>query len=66
VADIGSNTGSVSDIVESEVGDERIEFHEKREWLTDSSGSTEDGDLAFGDGLRGVATAEDVGRWGSG
>jgi hypothetical protein len=31
VADIGSDTGSVSDIVESEVGDERIEFHEKRE-----------------------------------
>jgi hypothetical protein len=61
VADIGGDTGSVSNIVESEAGDERIKLHEKGKWLTDTSSSTEDGNLAVGNGLRGIATAEDVG-----
>ena len=62
MADIGGDTGSVSNIVESEAGYERIKLHEKSKWLTDTSSGAEDSDLAVGNGFRGITAAEDVGR----
>jgi hypothetical protein len=38
-------TWSTTDIVESEVGDAWVELQEQREWLTDTTSGTEDGDL---------------------
>lgn len=59
VADVSCDAGSSGDIVEGEVGDERVELHEEGEGLADAAGGSEDGDLALGDGLRRVAAAGD-------
>jgi len=55
VADIGGDTGSTPDIVESELGNSWVELEEERERLADTASSTEDSDtgvlyhvLAFG------------------
>lgn len=52
VADVGGDAGGAGDIVEGELGDERVELHEESEGLADATGRAEDGDLALGDGLR--------------
>jgi len=55
VADIGGDTGSTLNIVESELGNSWVELEQEGERLTDTASSTEDSDtgvlyhvLAFG------------------
>jgi len=50
VADISSNTRSSPDIVQAETGDERVGLEQERQGLTDTTSSTEDGDLSLGAG----------------
>jgi hypothetical protein len=45
MGDIGSNTGSSTDIIESEFSNSRIELQQKRQRLADTTSSTENGDL---------------------
>lgn len=45
VANIGSNTRSVDDIVEGEVGDMRVFLQQQGQRLTNTTGSTEDSNL---------------------
>lgn len=47
VADISSNTRSTTDIVEAEGGDELVLLEEEGEGLSDTSASTEHGDLGL-------------------
>jgi hypothetical protein len=46
VRQISGDTWSGGDIVKSEVVNVWVGFEEKREWLTDSSGGTENGDVS--------------------
>jgi len=50
VADISSDTRSSPDIVQAETGDERVGLEQERQGLTDTTSSTEDGDLSLGAG----------------
>ena len=45
VADIGSDTGRVDDIVEVEHGHERVHLHEQRQRLSDPARGAQDRDL---------------------
>jgi len=47
VANVCGHTWCTTDIVEAKGSDERVAFEEKREWLSDSSASTENGDLGL-------------------
>jgi len=38
-------TWSTTDVVEGKVGDTWVELEEERQWLSDTTGSTENGDL---------------------
>jgi hypothetical protein len=51
VRDIGSDTWCHADIIEGELGDPRVQLEQQRQWLTDTTGGTEDGDLGV---LRGA------------
>jgi hypothetical protein len=44
VADIGGDTGSTPDIIESELGDSWVKLEKEGERLTDTASSTEDSD----------------------
>jgi len=50
VSDISSDTRSTADIVKAQAGDQRISLEEKRERLSDSTASTEDGDFSVSRG----------------
>lgn len=52
MANIGGDTGGASDIVEGELGDERVELHEQSQRLADPTGSAQNGDLALRDRVR--------------
>jgi hypothetical protein len=66
VTDVSSNAGSVGDIIEGERRDERVKLHEKRKWLADPTGGTEDDDFAIGNRFRGESSAEKtLLHWGS-
>ena len=63
VADVGSDTGSTTNVVEAQGRDEGIALEKERERLSDSSTSTEDGDLGLatrggGEGTRGLEGTE--------
>lgn len=58
VTDISSDSRCVSDIVEGETGDKRIQLHEKGKRLTNSTGGAKDDDFSLGDGLGREATTE--------
>lgn len=64
VTDISGDTGSTSNIVEGEPGDEGVELHEKGEGLTNPAGGSEDGHFAIGGGFSPIATAEEMGAEG--
>lgn len=66
MADIGGDAGSAGEIVEGELGDERVELHEEGERLTDAAGGPEHGDLTAGDGLRREGSPGKVRRRGGG
>lgn len=57
VGDIGSNTGSSTDIIESEFGNSRVELQQKRQRLADTTSSTENGDLGEITGSSGEGSA---------
>jgi len=39
------HTGSKTDVVEGQLGHSWVELQEQRQWLTDTTGRTENGDL---------------------
>lgn len=45
VGEIGGNSWSVNDIVESKMGDEGILLEKETQWLSDSSGGSEQSNL---------------------
>lgn len=53
MADVCSDTWCATDIVEAERGNEGVDLEEERQGLTDSSASTEDGDLRMARGRGG-------------
>lgn len=61
MANVCGDARGVGDIVEGETRNERVELHEESKGLTDPTGGAEDSNFAVGDGLRGKATAEDMG-----
>lgn len=65
MADIGSNTGCATDIVQTEAADVRVELKQKRQRLADTSTSAEDGDLGVTCGRRGERTSGERGRDGA-
>lgn len=60
VADVSCNAGSASDIVESELGDERIELHEESERLAYATSGSKHGNLPLRHGAGAVASAEEA------
>lgn len=67
MTDIGSNTRGTGNIVESKLRDKWVKLHQKRQWLPNPTGSTENGDFPFRDGFSGKGTGQQTVRgWGSG
>jgi hypothetical protein len=48
VADISGDTGSTPNIVKAQRSDQRIGLEQERQGLSDTTSSTEDGDLSLG------------------
>ena len=57
VADVSGDSRSSRNVVKSKAGDERVQLHEEREWLSDAAGSSKNRDFAVRCGLRSKRSA---------